>query len=150
MDSNWGAGFVLCCLVLLGIFVVFDGKDTGESVVIASELPLPLQGPRKARLHEPAPKIEPVDEGIPPAADNDPLSAEDIFAVAAPAVATISNENDDGEVIATGSGFFIDPAAIRLGYGIANLEFNQLLDREARKDDRPTRNAYLLTNYHVI
>lgn len=82
-------------------------------------------------------------------AEDRPVTPADLYAEVQPAVVTIETEDDFGTDAGQGSGFFVEDKLVQSRYGgfSANERSNQYLSDGT---GRPTRYAYLLTNYHVI
>ncbi len=76
------------------------------------------------------------------------LSAEDLYDRVAPSVVTIKVNDEDGEQIATGSGFFIDEGLLKERDRI--LEHHRGLAEYITSEGIPTQAGYVLTNFHVI
>lgn len=72
------------------------------------------------------------------------LSAEELFAQASPGVVTITCKNDLGEIIGSGSGFFVKDELVH------DPGKESLRSTARHAIGKPAHAAYVLTNYHVI
>lgn len=75
------------------------------------------------------------------------LSAEALFALAAPGVVTITLKNDDYQTIGAGAGFFLNDDLVHAGDDPRRRSFADYL---SKKEGRHVQVGYLVTNYHVI
>jgi S1-C subfamily serine protease/Flp pilus assembly protein TadD len=75
------------------------------------------------------------------------LSPEELYERVAPSVVTVYSKDENGELICSGSGFFIDVAPPRDRH---DLPSNYELFAKYIGDDKSVQGAYVLTNYHVI
>jgi S1-C subfamily serine protease/Flp pilus assembly protein TadD len=118
--------FVTCiaigCGVVAVLFTLIDRSSSAQPSVVAST------------EHE---SVAPPD-----------LSPADLYERVAPSVVTIVVNDEDGQPITTGSGFFIDEASLPNRYTF--LDRSQSLAKSLTEKGTPTQFGYVLTNYHVI
>ena len=131
-------------------------------VLIVVILFLPLLRKDNSQIQEPstqASKGLTSTDPVPQSTQEGPLvlSADELYAQACPAVVTIKSENEEGKVVATGSGFFIDKELIRAR--MPQDDFKEIDDDPEGVDAKffastfgldMLQTGYVITNCHVI
>jgi S1-C subfamily serine protease/tetratricopeptide (TPR) repeat protein len=90
---------------------------------------------------------KPTDSGAPESLPEQ-LSAEDLYDRVAPSVVTIIVKDEDGQHIATGSGFFVDSDTFNGRYSA--IEMDKGAAMWSSQNGFPVQAVYVLTNYHLI